>query len=79
VDSSSRQDVSRIANDRIYNVLWGFAAVDGAFVCECRGSSCAVEVTMTPLEYVHLRDRGELVYAPGHGATPPAVSVELPA
>lgn len=69
------QSVSRMANDRIYNVLWGFAADDGAFHCECRDSSCAVEVLLTPSEYVRLRDRGGLVYASGHdGATSQAVS-----
>ena len=67
---SRKQSVPRMVNDHIYNVLWGSAARDGAFLCECRGSSCAVEVVMTPSEYVRLRDRGALVYAPGHaGAT----------
>ena len=59
------QSGSRNANDHIYNVIWGFAAKDGVFLCEC-GDSCAVEVLMTSSEYVGLRDRGELVYAPGH-------------
>jgi hypothetical protein len=68
---SRKQGVSQMANDHIYNVLWGVAGDDGAFLCECSGSSCAVEVVMTPPEYVRLRDRGELVYAPGHdGASP---------
>lgn len=72
---SGKQSVPRMVNDHIYNVLWGFAAEDGAFLCECRGSSCAVEVLMRPSEYLRLRDRGELVYARGHeGATPQAVS-----
>jgi hypothetical protein len=56
---------ARNANDHVYNVMWGCAAEDGVFVCEC-GDSCAVEVLMTPSEYVGLRDRGELVCAPGH-------------
>jgi hypothetical protein len=57
---------SRAVNDHIYNVLWGIVAEEGAFLCECSGSSCATEVLMTPSKYVGLRDRGELVYAPGH-------------
>jgi hypothetical protein len=57
---------SRNANEHAYNVMWGFAAKDGVFLCECR-DSCAVEVLLTSSEYVGLRDRGELVYAPGHG------------
>ena len=60
------QNVSWTANDHIYNELWGFGARDGAFLCECM-DSCAVEVLMTPSEYVRMRDRRELVYAPGHG------------
>lgn len=60
------QSGSRNANDHAYNVMWGFAAEDGVFLCEC-GDSCADEVLMTSQEYVGLRDRGELVYAPGHG------------
>jgi len=68
---SRKQSVSWMANDHIYNVLWGVAGEDGAFLCECNGSSCTVEVPMTPSEYVRLRDRGELVYAPDHdGAIP---------
>jgi hypothetical protein len=35
------------------------------FVCECERSSCAGEVVMTPSEYMGLRDRGEIVTAPG--------------
>ena len=27
------------ANDRIYNVLWGAGALDGAFLCECSNGS----------------------------------------
>lgn len=64
---SPTQSVPRMVNDHIYNVLWGVVAEEGAFLCECRGSSCATEVPMTPSNYVRLRDRGELVYAPGHG------------
>ena len=60
------QSGSRNANDHAYNVTWGLAADAGVFFCEC-GDSCAVEVPMTPSEYVGLRDRDELVYAPGHG------------
>lgn len=60
------QSVSESPNDHAYNVLWGVAAAAGAFSCECSGSSCRAEVTMTPAEYVRLRDRGELVFAPGH-------------
>lgn len=72
---SHRQGVPRIVNDHIYNGLWGVAAEEGVFLCECAGSSCSVAVSMTPSEYVRLRDRGELVYAPGHdSAAPQAVS-----
>jgi hypothetical protein len=63
---SRKQSVSFVANDRIYNALWCFAAKDGAFICECGRSSCAEEVVMTPSEYFRLRGRGERVYAPGH-------------
>jgi hypothetical protein len=60
------QSGSRGANDHAYNVMWGFAADDGVFSCEC-SDSCAVEVSMTCSEYAGLRDRDEPVYAPGHG------------
>ena len=63
---SHKPSVSLMANDRIYNVLWAFGAEHGAFVCECERSSCAEEVAMTPSDYVRLRDRGEIVWAPGH-------------
>ena len=63
---SRKQRVSLIANDRIYNGLWSFGAEDGAFVCECEHSSCAEEIVMTPSAYLRLRDRGEIVTAPGH-------------
>lgn len=63
---SLNQSVPRAVNDHIYNVLWGIVAEEGAFLCECRGSSCATEVLLTPSKYGRLRDRGELVYAPGH-------------
>jgi hypothetical protein len=67
VETDSRnQSVPRAVNDHIYNVLWGIVAEEGAFLCECRRSSCATEVLMTPSRYVRLRDQGELVYAPGH-------------
>jgi hypothetical protein len=62
-----KQRGSSVVNDRIYNTLWGFGAEDGAFACECERSSCAEEVVMTPSAYVLLRDRGEIVIAPGHG------------
>jgi hypothetical protein len=62
-DSASQKAV----NDHIYNILWGIVAEEGAFLCECKGSSCAAEVLMTPSKYLCLRHRGELVYAPGHG------------
>lgn len=52
-------------NDHACDVIWGLAAEDGAFLCECE-DSCAVEVRMTSTEYVGLRARGERVYAPGH-------------
>lgn len=72
---SNKQGVPRRLNDHVYNALWGVAAQEGAFLCECAGSSCPVVVPMTTLEYVRLRDQGELVYAPGHAdATTHAVS-----
>jgi hypothetical protein len=67
VESDSHTpSVSLMVNDRIYNTLWAFGAEDGAFACECERSSCAEEVVITPPEYVRLRDRGEIVTAPGH-------------
>ena len=67
MESNSREpSVSVMANDRIYNALWAFGAEDGAFVCECPRTSCAEEVVMTPPEFMRLRDRGEVVTAPGH-------------
>ena len=68
---SRKQSVPRSVNDHIYNVLWGIVAEQGAFLCECGGPSCATEVLMKPSEYVHLRNRGELVYATGHGGAIP--------
>jgi hypothetical protein len=65
---SHTQNTSRVANDRIHDVLWGVEAEEGSFLCECNRSFCTEEVVMTCAEYVRLRDRGELVYAPGHGA-----------
>jgi hypothetical protein len=62
----TKQKVSRLVNDRVYQVLLGFAVDDGAFLCECEGSSCVEEVSMRLSEYVRLRDREEFVYAPGH-------------
>jgi hypothetical protein len=68
VEHDSREaSVSVMANDRVYDALWAFGAEDGAFVCEC-ATSCAEEVVMTPPEFMHLRDRGEVVTAPGHDA-----------
>ena len=55
-----------MVNDRIYNALWSFGAEDGAFACECERWSCAEEVVMTPSAYLRLRDRDEIVTAPGH-------------
>ena len=70
----TKQSVSRLVNDRVYQVLLAFAAKDGDFLCECEGSFCIEEVRMRLPEYVRLRDREEFVYAPGHdghdGATP---------
>jgi hypothetical protein len=65
VEAIHSQSGFRNANDHAYNVMWGFAAKDGVFLCEC-GDSCAVEVQLTSSEYMGVRDRGELVYAPGH-------------
>ena len=60
-----KRSVSRTANDRLYNVLWGFDVEEGAFLCECT-DSCEVRVPMTSSEYVRTCDRRELVHAPGH-------------
>jgi hypothetical protein len=62
----TKQRVSRLVNDRLYQVLLGFAADGGEFLCECEASLCAEEVSMRLSEYVRLRDREEFVYAPGH-------------
>ena len=55
-----------VANDHIYNALWGVEGDGGAFVCECGNLPCPEVVTMTSAEYVRLRGRGKPVYAPGH-------------
>lgn len=62
----TKQHVSRLVNDRVYQLLLGFAADDGEFLCECEGSVCVEKVSMRLSEYVRLRDREEFVYAPGH-------------
>jgi hypothetical protein len=54
------------ANDRIYNVLWGPGALDGAFLCECSKAHCVEEVPMALAEYVRLRDREEALFARDH-------------
>jgi hypothetical protein len=54
------------ANDRIFNVLWGAGALDGAFLCECARAHCIEEVPMALAEYVRLRDRGEVLFARDH-------------
>jgi hypothetical protein len=62
----NKQNVSRLVNDRVYQVLLGYAIEDGQFLCECDVSSCLEEVPMRLSEYVRMRDREEFVYAPGH-------------
>jgi hypothetical protein len=64
--NSREQGVARIANDRTYCVMWAIEAEGGAFLCECNRSSCSERITMTPSEYVRLRDRHEGIYASGH-------------
>ena len=54
------------ANDRISDMLWGVEATVGFFRCECHQPFCTEEVLMSRAEYVRLRDRAELVLAPGH-------------
>ncbi len=54
------------ANDRIYNVLWGAGALDGAFLCECSNAQCVEEVPMALAEYVRLRERDETLFARDH-------------
>ncbi len=63
---SRKRNAPRAVNDHIFNTMWGADAEEVALLCQCRGSYCPVVVPMTPSEYVRLRDRGELVYAPGH-------------
>ena len=57
--------VTRAANDRIYDLVWGFEVETGSFLCEC-SPYCTEEVLMSAAEYVRLRDREEPVYATGH-------------
>ncbi len=57
---------SHVTNDRISDMLWGVEATVGFFRCECNRPLCTEEVLMSRAEYVRLRDRDELVYAPGH-------------
>ena len=64
------EDSVRRANDRTFNVLWGLGETGGAFLCECR-TFCTDDVQMTLSDYMRLRDRGETLYAPGHGDTIP--------
>ena len=64
--NSQKQSVSRVANDRTYNLLWAVAAEGGAFLCECSRSSCTEQIALTPSEYVRLRERHEYVFAGGH-------------
>jgi hypothetical protein len=64
-----QERVSRIANERTYNLLWGLDAVDGAFLCECDRPSCIERVPMTLAEYVRRRDREEIIYAGGHSVS----------
>ena len=70
MENGQQQRVSWMANDRIYNELWGFGVPDGAFICECK-DSCTVEIVMAPSEYLRLRDRDEVVYALGHNSVIP--------
>jgi hypothetical protein len=65
------QNLLRAANDHTFDVLWGTDAESGAFICECKGSSCGKPVAMKLSEYTRLRDRHEYVYAPGHEAAAP--------
>jgi hypothetical protein len=67
VETDSRKpNVPRAVNDHLYNAMWGVAAEEGPFLCECGDSFCPVVVVMKPAEYVRLRGREEFVYAPGH-------------
>lgn len=62
---TSTEKPSQAVNDRVYSMLWGVEAV-GLFRCECNRPFCTEVVLMSRDEYVRLRDRAELVYAPGH-------------
>jgi hypothetical protein len=66
-EDASRQVLFRMANDRVFNLMWGFGTEEGSFLCECSRTGCRDTVAMNGSEYVRLRDRGEYVYAPGHG------------
>lgn len=63
---SRKRSRPRAVNEHLYNAMWGVAAEEGPFFCECGDSFCPAVVLMTPSEYVRLRDRRELVYAAGH-------------
>ena len=54
---SRKPNVPRAVNDHLYNAMWGVAAEEGPFLCECGESFCPVVVVMTPAEYVRLRGR----------------------
>ena len=63
---TSTENHSQAANDRVYSMLWGVEATVGLFRCECDRPFCTEEVLMSRDEYLRLRDRAELVHAPGH-------------
>ena len=65
---ASREILFRMANDRIYNMAWGLEMEEGSFLCECDRPACSERIVLSGSEYVRFRDRGERVYAPGHGS-----------
>ena len=64
--SFAAEDSVRTANDRIYNRLWCRGEPGGSFMCECN-TFCTDEVQMELSEYLRVGNRGETLYARGHG------------
>jgi hypothetical protein len=71
VDTDSQQQgIAQTANDRTYSVMSAIGAEGEALLCECNRPSCSERITMTPSEYVGLRDRHEVIDAIGHDQPP---------
>jgi hypothetical protein len=50
------QELVRDVNDHIREVLGGFSASNGEFICECDLIACTERVSLTLREYDALRD-----------------------